>query len=348
MLISSSLCTLSRSIVVPAAPSPPTTAPCAALSANHPQPDAFVSSSLVLASRLEEVHTLLQAPVVNLSKICSEGMRFGADPGEPLRNAAKRFCGLGVTVSPPVGIDHELSMKRLLLDKIHGFYLEAISRLPATLLRSRLHRALLKAGYCYGPFDPVSNILLNTIWYDTTFPAQHELKMDVILMESLGIVESRSLRGLVASMLRVFPALAMNDILRHLLKYSSFYGMIKNVGENFPLPVCASPCDCYTAATSACHPYPDAQASFLSGLPKIEETVMQLLHAKHTLSVDDVNVIKSLLGNRPHVGSVSQLEWSKLDSQSISDSCKEFEAHQSFICRRVEAALREHARRKAR
>lgn len=85
---------------------------CAALSANHPQPDAFVSSSLVLASRLEEVHTLLQAPVVNLSKICSEGMRFGPDPGEPVRNAANKFCGLGVIVSSPVGIEHELSMKR--------------------------------------------------------------------------------------------------------------------------------------------------------------------------------------------------------------------------------------------
>ncbi|KAF8748211.1 hypothetical protein HU200_012949 [Digitaria exilis] len=117
----------------------------------------------------------------------------------PARRICVQLTSPGVSsgrVSPPVGIDHELSMKRLLLDKIHGFYLEAISRLPATLLRSRLHRALLKAGYCYGPFDPVSNILLNTIWYDTTFPAQHELKMDVILMESLGIVESRSLRGL--------------------------------------------------------------------------------------------------------------------------------------------------------
>lgn len=167
-------------------------------------------------------------------------------------------------------------------------------------------------------------------------------------MDSLTIVESRSLRGLAASMSSKIPALSMNAILRYLLKYGSVYGMIKDVGENFPVPICASPCDYYTAATSACHPYPDAQASFLSGLPQIEDTVMQLLQAKHTLSVDDVKVIsRSVLGNHPHVGSVRQLEWSKLDSQSISDSSKEFEARQSFVCRRVEAALREHAWRKA-
>ncbi|CAL4928104.1 unnamed protein product [Urochloa decumbens] len=202
---------------------------CAALSAKHPQPNAFVSSSLILVSRLEVVYTLLRTDPMKLSML-SAGV--GADLREPVLNAAKRFCG-PVRVSPPVGIDHELSMKRLLLDKIHGFYLEAISCLPKTLLRSRLHRALLKAGHCYGPFDPVSNIILNTIWYDTTFP-HHELKVDVVLMESLALVESRSLHGLVASMFSIFPTFSMNDILRRLLKYGSVSGVVKK-GDDYEL-----------------------------------------------------------------------------------------------------------------
>ncbi|CAL4919822.1 unnamed protein product [Urochloa decumbens] len=314
---------------------------CAALSAKHSQPNAFVSSSLILVSRLEVVYTLLQTDPMKLSML-SAGV--GADLREPVLNAAKRFCG-PVRVSPPVGIDHELSMKRLLLDKIHGFYLEAISRLPKTLLRSRLHRALLKAGHCYGPFDPVSNIILNTIWYDTTFP-HHELKVDVVLMESLALVESRSLHGLVASMFSIFPTFSMNDILRRLLKYGSVSGVVKKVGEKLKAPISVSRSAYHAAATRACHPYPDALARFVAGLPQeVEMIVMPLLEAKNTLSVDDVKAISKSVVGYTHVGSVNQLEWSKRDSQSISDSCKEFEARQRFICQRVEAALQEHARR---
>ncbi|KAF0928367.1 hypothetical protein E2562_003187 [Oryza meyeriana var. granulata] len=39
------------------------------------------------------------------------------------------------------------------------------------------------AGPCYGPLDPVSNIILNTIWYDSAFPvpkAQQRLGLDMI------------------------------------------------------------------------------------------------------------------------------------------------------------------------
>ncbi|KAG2534209.1 hypothetical protein PVAP13_9NG034500 [Panicum virgatum] len=290
---------------------------------------------------------------MNLSKISAEGEHFGADPHEPMRDAVKRFQRSGVRmpfpdeISHELGIDHELSMKRLLLDRIHGFYLEAISRLPTTLLRSRLHRPLLKAGHCYGPFDAVSNILLNTIWYDTMFPTQHEFKVDVVLMENLALVESRCLNGLVASVVSTFPTLTMRGILWYLLKFGSLYGMIKNVGETFPAPILVSPSAYLAAATGACHPHPDALVSFVAELPQeVEVIVMPLLKAKNTLSVDDVEAIsKSVSGNHPRIGSVSELEWSKLDSKSISDSCKKFKAHQRYICRRVEAALQEHARR---
>uniref|UniRef100_A0A0A9B882 PIR2-like helical domain-containing protein n=1 Tax=Arundo donax TaxID=35708 RepID=A0A0A9B882_ARUDO len=65
---------------------------------------------------------------------------------------------------------------QVLLERIHGFYLEAISRIPAPCLRSRHHRGLLKAGHCYGPFDTVTNIIVNTISYDTAFPHSKSLR----------------------------------------------------------------------------------------------------------------------------------------------------------------------------
>jgi hypothetical protein len=42
--------------------------------------------------------------------------------------------------------------------------------LPASELRSCFHRSMLMASHCYGPLDPVSNIIVNTVWYDTVFP----------------------------------------------------------------------------------------------------------------------------------------------------------------------------------
>lgn len=56
--------------------------------------------------------------------------------------------------------------KRMLFATIRVFYLQAMARLPADELRARYHRSMLKAGHCYGPLDPVSNIIVNTIWYD--------------------------------------------------------------------------------------------------------------------------------------------------------------------------------------
>ncbi|GJN19094.1 hypothetical protein PR202_gb06332 [Eleusine coracana subsp. coracana] len=81
------------------------------------------------------------------------------------------------------------SLRGVLLDRVHDLYLKAVSRLPMKELRISHHRGLLKAGYCYGPFNPVWNIIVNTIWYNTAFPACEEFEVDMISM--MRHVESR-------------------------------------------------------------------------------------------------------------------------------------------------------------
>jgi hypothetical protein len=95
-------------------------------------------------------------------------------------------------------------LKMSLLDTIHGFFIDAFGILPTHWLRERhLVRALLTAGHCYGPLDPVWNIILNSIWYDAVFPLSDDVSnqvgaADILDARSMTRVESRSLDGLTA------------------------------------------------------------------------------------------------------------------------------------------------------
>ncbi|KAF8731861.1 hypothetical protein HU200_015805 [Digitaria exilis] len=107
--------------------------------------------------------------------------------------------------------EHMVSMKLQLLDAIHGFYIKALTAMP---MCPRRLLAVLVAGHCYGAMeDPVSNIIVNSIWYKMafllaakddaearTFPRAMETRLpdgilDTKLMQR---VESRSLDGLIA------------------------------------------------------------------------------------------------------------------------------------------------------
>jgi hypothetical protein len=86
-----------------------------------------------------------------------------------------------------------------LADTIHAFYIKALPLLPHHPLHKHL-RGILVAGHCYGPMDPVSNIILNAIWYDTVYPLPEidaEIEPDILDSKSLLRMEVRSLNGLV-------------------------------------------------------------------------------------------------------------------------------------------------------
>ncbi|CAN6208665.1 unnamed protein product [Urochloa humidicola] len=97
-------------------------------------------------------------------------------------------------------------LRLCLVDTMHVLYLEALARLPAATARRHI-RGLMLAGHCYGLLDPVSNIVLNSIWYDIAFPAppplatdeeEEEEEGDVLDSRCLLRLERRSVDGLVA------------------------------------------------------------------------------------------------------------------------------------------------------
>ncbi|CAN6339762.1 unnamed protein product [Urochloa humidicola] len=180
---------------------------CAALAAGHPDPDRFVAAWLTISSHLDEVVSLLakvrrRSPTSSLHNL-ERLLRWPPPQVDGRRGGLLLAWQRAMSRRPlPRVVPYQntsTGLKRALLDGIHGFYLQALARLPAGQLRSRYQRSLLMAGHCYGPLDPISNIILNTIWYDAAFPPAMELELDMVISTPCLLrIETRSMYGLVS------------------------------------------------------------------------------------------------------------------------------------------------------
>jgi hypothetical protein len=294
---------------------------CAAVAAKHPDP-----SRLVLAWKLLS-HGRLQEFVSEISSINSDDnvarhvlsmVKFTAASSdttslqlkEPWELAEKRLQDnpIGKELVFPV----RGAMKRMLLATIHGFYLQALARLPTAELRSRYHRSVLQGGYCYGPLDPVSNIIVNTVWYDHNFPTGKQVTLDMISTACLWRVAARSLYGLVSFLCTRYTNLSPDQALQRLLVAEAnlqvadpnlfdrmqtgqgSHGTCEMQGETVEAGTpSASVSEAYgAAATAAFHVNPLAQKEFL-GSPDVVSKLRvaaEALHLQdgHPLSCQDL------------------------------------------------------------
>uniref|UniRef100_A0A0E0A323 PIR2-like helical domain-containing protein n=1 Tax=Oryza glumipatula TaxID=40148 RepID=A0A0E0A323_9ORYZ len=167
---------------------------CAALAVKHPHPDRLVHVWLSLSRRLDEAVSALA--------------------NRDVRGLVALRCGRGIAARH---YWHAMPLQMALLHAIQGFYLRALSRLPSGERRSRYHRSLVKAGHCYGPMDPVSNIILNVVWYDAAHPPVEELELAMIPPKSMSSIATRSFLGLVSFLCTRYPNLELHDAIRCLL-----------------------------------------------------------------------------------------------------------------------------------
>ncbi|CAM0871461.1 unnamed protein product [Alopecurus aequalis] len=294
---------------------------CAAIFALHPSVDTLVSRSLSLASRADE-HAI--ARLHHRRKLTKTIPVFRA--------------GL------------EISLKMVLLDRIDLLYLEAISRMPKHDLCSRHHRGLLKAGLCYGPFDPVTNIILNAIWYDTMFPPKKHFQVEMICAKSLARIECRSLCGLVAYLRVRFPTLSVYEALRRLLicntRLDRVIRMAKTEGHVEDVPFSESVA--YgTAAHAAHHPSPATHTEFTTMvMPQVGRTVWLTRGGKRVLSSSDVRTISETLSqiSPPGKSLKTVQKLSKRATKIVSAHREEFQDRQGTIVKMAEAALLRYAK----
>jgi hypothetical protein len=252
----------------------------------------------------------------------------------------------------PVGL--QISLKMALLDKIHLLYLEAISRIPKHELRSRHHRGLLKAGHCYGPCDPVTNIILNTIWYDTVFPPEQHFEVAMICTKSLARVEFLSLCGLVAYICARFPDFSVYEAMRRLVicnaRLDSVVEMAKAEGH-YEGDMPFSERDAYdTVSRAAHHPSPAAFVQFATTvMPQVGGTLWPTAEVKRVLFSGDVLAISETFSQKlpPSKSLKKARKLSNRAAKIISANRDKFEACQGTIVKMAETALLIYAKQMA-
>ncbi|KAM3271677.1 hypothetical protein ACQJBY_042091 [Aegilops geniculata] len=325
---------------------------CAVVAAKHPCPSELAGVWLSLCSSLDT----LEKAVSVLSAVRPNS------PGDILHTLAKQTpyvpCpapdGIGSSLIRPwelaarrsehaakVTHQYSWSLRRVLLHTIHGFYLQALARMPGGDLRSRFHRSMLKAGHCYGPFDPATNIIVNTIWYEVTFPPLSQLdELDILGTLNLMRIEAQSFYGLVSFLCTLEKDLNANQAIRFLLDTdldmtaTKHCSSVQEEQEAFK-----------AAATAAWHPRPDAQAGFLSSCKT--PAVLSLLSdngGQQQLSSQCVQQLAMLLSSAFHsTGILAQQKqpfaiYERRFHLTMSEGRQQRRAHRR-ISRKVKAAL---------
>ncbi|XP_062200187.1 uncharacterized protein LOC133902882 isoform X1 [Phragmites australis] len=136
--------------------------------------------------------------------------------------------------------------------------------MPHKALHKHL-RGILVAGHCYGPMDPVSNIILNAIWYDSVFPLLEmdaEIEPDILDSQSMLRMETRSLDSLVA-MVCTATGFSEHMAVEYLCYKQCDLSVVFQMATK---EVCHKACDC--AGQAGKHPKHLELASFLMSMAR--------------------------------------------------------------------------------
>uniref|UniRef100_A0ACD5VCG4 Uncharacterized protein n=1 Tax=Avena sativa TaxID=4498 RepID=A0ACD5VCG4_AVESA len=347
---------------------------CAAVSAGHPRPTVLVAVSLSLASPPVKVSKILRAHC-SLSaatiKPLAKLLRASIDLAGPRINKKKKRKrddptpvnkeSLKWKPGTHAAFRHTQTLKLLLLGKIHALYLEALARLPRDGLRRLHHCSLIKGGYCYGPMDPVSNIILNTIWYGAAFPTHQDFAfdfpVDMICTRTLTRIECCSLYGLVAFLRVRFSSLTEHDALWYLLATNVDLWLAMKMVQESHHAICGTDSDAYKkAGLDSWHPDPDALVKFSMSSLDIEPTKLSrmLTHTLDNCAVEHLTMLMSKFSSTKPKEQVQLLN--KVSSSSkilnanqkmlISVIRRKFKADQEFYAKKVNAALNRFSQQK--
>jgi hypothetical protein len=140
---------------------------CAAVAAEHPDPQRFVEGWQNVSPGVGEVATKLSHPSVRFEDGRYTVRLIGTPTPDLELEELWKLASVRLAKHKPIGQElpsTRAPMKRMLLATIHRFYLKALGSLPQCELRERLHYSMLQGGNCYGPLDPVACCSPITLW----------------------------------------------------------------------------------------------------------------------------------------------------------------------------------------
>jgi hypothetical protein len=234
---------------------------CAAAAAQHPNPRQFALGWKLLSPFLLEVDTLLRPCYATQDSYLLIEIMSLLDksltqlPHLLTLEQSWEFASARLrNKHPEMPSVPRPTVRRMLLTTIHGYYLQALAYLPKDKLQSHYHHSFLHAGHCYGPLDPVSNIILNTLWYEQAYPLKLEKKVEIegISTKALLRIAVRSLYGLISFLCTRYPALKPDEAMCRLHQAG---GYLQEAGDP-SLDLCGVQVkeeEAYAAAAKAAH-----------------------------------------------------------------------------------------------
>ncbi|RCV20626.1 hypothetical protein SETIT_4G071600v2 [Setaria italica] len=244
------------------------------------------------------------------------------------------------------------ALKLQLLDSIHVFYLEALARLPTEFLHKHL-RGILMGGHCFGPFDPVSNIILNAVWFEQAFQLDcgEDTEADVLDNRCSLRMERRSLEGLIQLVFSFIGGSHDSDgyeqkALEYLCskKCDISHELYRATGT-FDHETCTW--KFISAASAAKHPQSTCLGRFYASLytTVVGDSMRFLISGKNAISDQELHHLWDLIKVITHqedpmdlsmgpVRTLSQNAW-----KVLAEKKKNFKVEQSFVRKMVDLIL---------
>ncbi|XBI48864.1 hypothetical protein VPH35_112521 [Triticum aestivum] len=254
--------------------------------------------------------------------------------------------------------DYLRSLKMYLHGMIHHLYVQAFKMLHAP--SGSLISSILMAGHCYGPCDPLSNIIINSVWHETcgsVLPASDHMMLkeynDVMDPLSLLRLVVRSLEGLANLALFADPQSSIACALEKLCSAKcNLVDMLSSATKR------SDKNPFHEAAMAARHLLPLQLGEFHrmlllvpSGRSKLVSHITNARTSGGVLCVDDIRFLMSDLWSkfketsRPQTSGTMQARAPELSVEAlrrVSSQRSQYEDWRSWLRSKIEQVLKDY------